>query len=103
MEGRVLKELGAIGFGGRNEEGSGEGESREFSSTTCGMKIDIERSELELFSRNTDNWLPYIRNLCIELHGPDCEAVFSRALVDYSFDLSCVGELTVCSNLQVRW
>jgi FkbM family methyltransferase len=66
------------------------------------LKIDIERSELELFSRNTESWLPRIRNLCIELHGADCEAVFTRALADYSFDLSCVGELTVCSNLRVR-
>jgi len=67
------------------------------------LKIDIERSELELFSRNTESWLPRIRNLCIELHGPDCEAVFSRALAHYSCDLSCTGELTVCSNLQARW
>jgi FkbM family methyltransferase len=66
------------------------------------LKIDIERSELELFSHNTESWLPHIRNLCIELHGPDCEAVFVRALADYSCDLSCVGELTVCSNLRVR-
>jgi len=66
------------------------------------LKIDIERSELELFSRNTESWLPHIRNLCIELHGPDCEAVFARALADYSCDLSCTGELTVCSNLRVR-
>ena len=66
------------------------------------LKIDIERSELELFSHNTESWLPHIRNLCIELHGPDCEAVFSRALTDYSCDLSCTGELTVCSNLRTR-
>jgi FkbM family methyltransferase len=66
------------------------------------LKIDIERSELELFSRNTENWLPRIRNLCIELHGADCEAVLSRALADYSCDLSCTGELTVCRNLQAR-
>jgi len=66
------------------------------------LKIDIEKSELELFSRNTESWLPRIRNLCIELHGPDCEAVFARALADYSCDLSCTGELTVCSNLRVR-
>ncbi len=66
------------------------------------LKIDIERSELELFSRNTESWLPRIRNLCIELHGADCEAIFSRALADYSCDLSCTGELTVCRNLQAR-
>ena len=44
------------------------------------LKIDIERSELELFARNTESWLPRIRNLCIELHGADCEAVLFRAL-----------------------
>jgi FkbM family methyltransferase len=66
------------------------------------LKIDIERSELELFSRNTQSWLPRIRNLCIELHGPDCEDIFFRALADYSYDLSRTGELTVCSNLRIR-
>jgi FkbM family methyltransferase len=66
------------------------------------LKIDIEKSELELFSRNTENWLPRIRNLCIELHGPDCEAIFFRALADYSYNLSRTGELTVCSDLRVR-
>jgi FkbM family methyltransferase len=66
------------------------------------LKIDIERSELELFSRNTESWLPRVRNLCIELHGPECEAIFFRALADYSYDLSRTGELTVCSNLRIR-
>ena len=64
------------------------------------MKIDIERSELELFSRNTDTWLPHVRNLCIELHGRDCNAVFFRALSAYSYDLGRSGELTVCRNLR---
>ena len=66
------------------------------------LKIDIEKSELELFSRNTESWLPRIRNLCIELHGPDCEAIFFRALADSSYDLSRTGELTVCSDLRIR-
>jgi FkbM family methyltransferase len=66
------------------------------------LKIDIERSEIELFSRNTENWLSHVRNLCIELHGPDCEAVFYRALSDYSYNLSHTGELTVCSDLRIR-
>ncbi len=66
------------------------------------LKIDIERSELELFARNTESWLPRIRNLCIELHGADCEAVLFRALADYSYHLSRTGELTVCSDLRAR-
>jgi FkbM family methyltransferase len=66
------------------------------------LKIDIEKSELELFSRNTDGWLPRVRNLCVELHGRDCEEVFFRALAGYSYDLSRSGELTVCRNLRIR-
>jgi hypothetical protein len=66
------------------------------------LKIDIEGSELELFSRNTESWLPRVRNLCIELHSPDCEAIFFRALSDCSYDLSRTGELTVCSDLRIR-
>jgi FkbM family methyltransferase len=66
------------------------------------LKIDIERSELELFSRNTESWLPRVKNLCIELHGQDCGAIFFRALAGYSYNLSRTGELTVCSDLRVR-
>lgn len=66
------------------------------------LKIDIERSELELFSRNTESWLPQVRNVCIELHGRDCEKAFFQALSTYSYDLSQTRELTVCRNLRVR-
>jgi FkbM family methyltransferase len=66
------------------------------------LKIDIERSELELFSRKTEDWLPRVRNLCIELHGPECEAVFFRALLGYFYNLNHSGELTVCSDLRPR-
>lgn len=66
------------------------------------LKIDIEKSEIELFSRNTGRWLPRVRNICIELHGPDCEAIFFRALSDYSYDLSRSNELTICRNLRLR-
>jgi len=66
------------------------------------LKIDIEKSEIELFSRNTEQWLPRVRDICIELHGPDCEAVFFRALSDYSYDLSRSNELTICRNLRLR-
>ena len=66
------------------------------------LKIDIERSELELFSRNTSAWLPKVRNLCIELHGSDCEEVFFRSVSGYSYDLLRSGDLTVCLNLRIR-
>jgi FkbM family methyltransferase len=64
------------------------------------LKIDIERSEIELFSRNADHWLPLIKNLCIELHGPDCEDIFFRALSKYSYQVSQWGDLTMCQHLR---
>jgi FkbM family methyltransferase len=64
------------------------------------LKIDIERSELELFSRGSENWLLNIRNICVELHGSDCEAAFFNALEDYEFDSSRAGELTICRNIR---
>jgi FkbM family methyltransferase len=66
------------------------------------LKIDIERSELVLFSRNTEAWLPRVRNLCIELHGTDCEEVFFRAISKYSYHLCRSGDLTLCHNLRME-
>ena len=40
------------------------------------LKIDIESAETQLFSKNTEKWLPKTRCLVIELHGADCEQVF---------------------------
>jgi len=64
------------------------------------LKIDIERSEVDLFSRNTEGWLPKIRNLCIELHDDECAAVFFSALSECAYESSRSGELMVCSNLR---
>jgi FkbM family methyltransferase len=64
------------------------------------LKIDVERSELEIFSRETETWLPRVKNIYIELHGPDCEVAFFQAVSGYSYDLSNSGDLTVCRNLR---
>jgi FkbM family methyltransferase len=66
------------------------------------LKVDIERSDVELFSNGSRQWLPNVRNMCIELHDEDCERAFFGALQDYEFDLSRSGELTVCLNLRPR-
>jgi FkbM family methyltransferase len=66
------------------------------------LKIDIERSELAVFSETARKWLPQVRNICIELHGPDCEAVFFGALADLDYELEHSGELTICRNLRRR-
>ena len=66
------------------------------------LKIDIERSELELFDSTYREWLPKVRNICIELHGDDCREAFMRALEGFDFELGSSGELTVCRNLRLR-
>ena len=64
------------------------------------LKIDIERSELELFSGSSASWLSRVRNICIELHGDDCWDAFTRALAPFDYDLGSSGELTICRNLR---
>jgi FkbM family methyltransferase len=66
------------------------------------LKIDIERSELEIFGNNAARWLSRIRNLCIELHGQDCEDQFFQALSELEYELEHSGELTICRNLRPK-
>lgn len=66
------------------------------------LKIDIERAELEVFGATSAAWLHKVRNLCIELHGPDCDETFFQALRAFRFDVERSGELTICTNLQPR-
>ena len=64
------------------------------------LKIDIERSELEVFAHDFEPWLGHVRNLVIELHDEECRRVFFQALSSYTYDLSESGELTICRNLR---
>jgi hypothetical protein len=66
------------------------------------LKIDIEKEELELFSTGCETWLAFVRTICIESRGKDCEELFFGALGNYDFDLSRGEELTICKNLRVR-
>jgi FkbM family methyltransferase len=66
------------------------------------LKVDIERAELSVFSESAGEWLPRVRNICIELHGKDCENVFFAALKDFNYQLEQFGELTVCRNLAAK-
>lgn len=72
------------------------------SATVDLLKVDIERAELSVFGASASSWLPRVRNICIELHGKDCEEVFFTALKDYDYELSQSGELTICRNLRPR-
>jgi FkbM family methyltransferase len=64
------------------------------------LKIDIEGSELALFGSSSSKWIPLVRNICIELHGVECEQKFFGALRNCRYDLSRSGELTICRNIR---
>ena len=62
------------------------------------LKLDIEGSEKEIFAVHTQRWLPYVRNLVIELHDrfvPGCEEELRKAIEPYSFTKSISGECVV--------
>lgn len=64
------------------------------------LKIDIERSEVDVFREGATAWLSRVRNIAIELHDSECEKVFYKALSDYNYDTLGFGELTFCKNIR---
>ena len=66
------------------------------------LKVDIEGSEIDVFGPQSSAWLPKVRNICIELHGPRCEEVFFHALKEFEYQLIRFGELTVCKGLRPK-
>ncbi len=66
------------------------------------LKVDIERAELAVFGDGAKRWLPRVRNICIELHGPDCQEVFLAALKGFDYQLAHSGELTICRDLRPK-
>jgi FkbM family methyltransferase len=63
------------------------------------LKIDIEGSEIALFS-GACPWLSLVRNIAIELHDHECSEVFHRALAEYSYEEFTAGEVTFCCDLR---
>ncbi len=66
------------------------------------LKVDIERAELAVFGETAKKWLPEVRNICIELHGPDCAEAFFSALAGFDYELAYSGELTICRSLRAK-
>lgn len=64
------------------------------------LKVDIERSEAVLFAEHYEEWLSHTKNIAIELHDQECEAIFYRALTSCQYDVQTSGELTICMNIQ---
>lgn len=58
------------------------------------LKIDIEGSELPLFSGDCSSWLPCVDHIIIELHGPECTRAYLNAVTAAGFTSTEVGGLT---------
>jgi FkbM family methyltransferase len=66
------------------------------------VKIDIEGSEAEVFAANTAQWLPRVRNICVELHDARCREIFFSALRGFDYELAEYREFTLCLNLNLN-
>jgi FkbM family methyltransferase len=64
------------------------------------LKVDVEGSERALFSQNAGEWLPRVRNLCIETHGTECDQAVAVALAPYRYRYGRTGEYTLYMNIQ---
>jgi FkbM family methyltransferase len=59
------------------------------------IKIDIEGSEKEVFSQDTEKWLPITQCLIIELHDrmkSGCSKAVFKVMSQYNFEFSIKGE-----------
>ena len=59
------------------------------------LKLDIEGAELELFGPGCDAWLSAVKTIIVELHGPRCKEVFSRAVTCAGFTSRELGNRMV--------
>ena len=66
------------------------------------LKLDIEGAEREVFGPTAQDWLPSVKNIVIELHGPDCTDRFLSAMEPYAFEKSNQDNVYVCRNIQPR-
>jgi FkbM family methyltransferase len=65
------------------------------------LKVDIEGAEVALFEARPE-WLAMTRNIAIELHGPEADATFTRALDGYGYERRQADELTIAYDLKPR-
>ena len=69
------------------------------------LKLDIEGSEIDVFNKGFESWLPKVKLLIIELHEkmkPGCTEVFERAVNQYDFNKTSFGENEVYVNKELN-
>ena len=65
------------------------------------LKLDIEGSEKNVFEKNYERWLPWVKVLIIELHdrmSPGCSETVFKALANYNFSKEIKGENHIFLN-----
>jgi FkbM family methyltransferase len=66
------------------------------------LKLDVEGAEREIFGPAAQDWLPSVKNIVIELHGPDCTDRFFSAMAPYEYEKSNQDNVYVCRNIHPR-
>ncbi len=112
--GRVVLEKGELEWNSHAKEATGGADGSVDSydipsliaaaggGTVDLLKVDIEGGELAVFGKNTDSWLPAIKNIAIEFHGDDCEKSFFGALKEYEYNELPYRTVTICQNLRPK-
>lgn len=62
------------------------------------LKIDIEGAEFELFEKGSEEWLPFVKMIMIEIHDqirPGCSELIDIAIKPFGFAKFITNELTV--------
>jgi len=65
------------------------------------LKLDIEGAEKNVFEKNFEQWLPWVKILIIEFHDrmvEGCSSIVSKALSNYYFRSEIKGENTIFYN-----
>lgn len=62
------------------------------------LKIDIEGAETEVFAA-ARSWLPMVRHLAVETHGPECERAVAAAVAGFRFRGATAGETSFYHDL----
>jgi|tagenome__1003787_1003787.scaffolds.fasta_scaffold20706913_2 FkbM family methyltransferase len=62
------------------------------------LKVDIEGSETEVFSKNYEGWIGKVDNLVIEIHDQAARAAVMKAISGREFTTSRCDELFVCRS-----
>jgi len=65
------------------------------------LKLDVEGSEKEIFSRNHEAWLPKVKVLVVETHDrmkKGCSKAVFNTINNYNFSFAVAGENVVFTN-----